>query len=259
MTARALVYVAGDRVRARGYLTVDADGQWLEFPQTVSIASMGQASARSEHALQVVGVDVDAVPTQYADNGTRPGVVTVTGTWDGQALHVAQQSPVLPEGMVDASVELPSWALPPCAAPAGGWPLASDGRPDQNLSYSVGDLTATGAAVAMVTFRPDRFRAVLVVAATDVERVEAVLGPQLPGRLCVVLSRWTRPQLDAVRNMLIDHRQAWTVDNISERYDQAAQPSISVDLVRVPHELAEWADTLPAGLLTLRPSVARAP
>ena len=50
--------------------------------------------------------------------------------------------------------------------------------------------------------RPSEDRAVLVVAASDQAAVEARLRPQLGVLLCVVPSRWTKAQLDEIRDYL---------------------------------------------------------
>jgi hypothetical protein len=110
-----------------------------------------------------------------------------------------------------------------------------------------------------VTFRPRADQTVVVVAATDLDAVEAFLRPQLGTRLCVVRSRWTRPQLDAVRGYLGDRRDELAIDTISEHVDERAQPSIQVQFVRVTKDLADWATSLPVGTLELKPSLTPAP
>jgi hypothetical protein len=48
---------------------------------------------------------------------------------------------------------------------------------------------------------------VLVVVVGDVAAVEARLRLQLGELLCIVPSRWSKTQLDAVRDCLHDHHQ----------------------------------------------------
>ena len=87
---------------------------------------------------------------------------------------------------------------PPCPPPDGGWPRPAWGPGARNLSFDLGDLRETGAAVAVTIFRPSEDQAVLVVAADDTAAVAARLRPQLGKLLCVVPSRWSRAELDAI-------------------------------------------------------------
>ena len=55
--------------------------------------------------------------------------------------------------------------------------------------------------------RPGPNQAVLVVVVGDVAAVEARLRLQLGELLCIVPSRWSKTQLDAVRDYMHDHHQ----------------------------------------------------
>ena len=105
-------------------------------------------------------------------------------------------------------------------------------------------------------FRPGPNQAVLVVAAVDIAAVEAQLRAQLGDRLCVVASRWTREQLDAVTRYLWERAQQWGVYETGHTCDEQAQTIVNVQLVRVTAEIASWADTQPAGLIVLKPWLA---
>ena len=94
-----------------------------------------------------------------------------------------------------------------------------------------------------------------VVAATDVDAVTRQLSPHLPNQLCVVPSRFTRAQLDEVRDVLRAHWRQWRLESFGTGPDAQAQPFIRAELFRVTAEMAEWADTLPAGLLRLHPAL----
>jgi hypothetical protein len=74
-----------------------------------------------------------------------------------------------------------------------------------------------------------------------------------------VPSRWTRAQLDEVRARFHDHWDDWALDSCGEPADEHAQPFIEVHLGQVTAELADWADTLPDGLLTLVPLLTSLP
>ncbi len=68
-------------------------------------------------------------------------------------------------------------------------------------------------------------------------------------------SRWSRAELDGVCAQLAGHWEDWALDRFGERADEQGQPSIEATLVRVTATIADWADSLPAGLLTLVPSL----
>jgi len=134
----------------------------------------------------------------------------------------------------------------------GGWP-ATERRGDIELSYDLGDLADTGAATAITLFHPGKNQAVLVVAAADLAAVEARLRPQLGTSLCVVPSRWTKDQLDGVRDHLYQRSQQWNLLQLGPQHAEDGQPHIAARLVRVLPEIAVWAASLPSGIVALEP------
>jgi hypothetical protein len=125
-------------------------------------------------------------------------------------------------------------------------------RGDIELSYDLGDLAGTGAAVAVTVFHPGMSQAVLVVAAADLAVVEARLRPQLGKSLCVVPSRWTQDQLDAVRDHLHQRWRHWNLYELGPQHAEG-QAHITARLVRVLPEIAVWAASLHAGIVPLEP------
>lgn len=140
----------------------------------------------------------------------------------------------------------------PVPTPESGWP-AVERHGDIELSYNLGQLADTGAAVAVTLFHPGSNQAVLVVAAADLAAVEAWLRPQLGNSLCVVASRWTKDQLDDVRDHLHQRWQQWNLYQLGPRHSEDGQAYITARLVRVLPEIATWAATLPSGLVALEP------
>jgi hypothetical protein len=114
-------------------------------------------------------------------------------------------------------------------------------------------MVETGAAVAVTLFRPGPNQAVLVVAASDVAAVEARLRPQLGDSLCVVPSRWTKAQLDAVGDYLHRHHEQWTLYQWGPQNTDDGQAHMAARLVRVLPEIAAWTATLPQDILLLQP------
>jgi hypothetical protein len=178
------------------------------------------------------------------------GWVSLTAIWSAGQLQVQRQEAPSP---VDA--RFPRWVSPPCPAPAGGWPRPAD----NDLRFDLGDLRDTGAAVAVTVFQPGQGQEVLVVAAADPAAVEARLRPQLGERLCVVASRWTTAELDAVRDHLHARHHAWNLLQLALSASDDGQACIAAKLVRVLPEIASWAASLPAGIVSLDPWLRPAP
>jgi hypothetical protein len=125
------------------------------------------------------------------------------------------------------------------------------------LSYDLGDLADTGAAVALTLFRPGKDQTVLVVAAADLAAVESRLRPQLGRSLCVVPSRWAKDELDGVRDHLHQCLQSWNIYQVARLHAEDGQAYVSAYLVRVLPEIAAWAASLPPGILALEPWLTR--
>jgi hypothetical protein len=200
-----LVVREGDRVTASGRLVRNESGDWLE-PLLFGTGLPRGIRPVSGCAVRVTGADFDALSHRREDDGAVEGYTRLTGIWSADQLRTERQTPP-----GNGHRRSPRWVTPPCAAPVGGWPRLTGGHDDKNLHYDPGDLIDSGAAVAMTTFRPSEDQAVLVIAATDRDAVEARLRPQLGQRLCVVASRWTKAELDGVRAHLDAHHEQWNL------------------------------------------------
>jgi hypothetical protein len=247
-----LVLHEGDRVSAWGRLVRNEQGDWFEPPLLVAMVHVGDRGVRPvwSGAVRVANVDFDDLRDRRASNGAVEGWATLTGIWSGSHLLAGRQ---IPEG--PPPVHVPAWTTQPCLPPVGGWPdVIRHG--DANLRFDLGDLRDTGAAVSVTLFRPGGNKAVLVVAAADSAAVEAQLRPQLGDCLCVVPSRWTRADLDQVRACLDDHHEQWNVYLCGESSTDDGQACITASLTRVLPEIAAWAESLPGGLLILKPWLA---
>lgn len=248
MDARSLVFDVNDEVRGMGRLIRTQDGDWFEPPLAVALGfhGWGRPEPLSRFAIPVDGADFSAVERRQEGDGMVDGLATIYGRWLGDRISVHRQANEGPdEGIRDRS-------NPPCEAPPGGWPRSTDEEIRNDLNVDLGDLRQTGAAVTVSIFRADHERAVVVVAATDIAAVEALLRPQLPNRLCIVPSRWTRAQLDGVQQHLLKMKE-WGIYRSGQACDEQAQASVTASPVRVTDEIADWADTLPAGLLAFEP------
>jgi hypothetical protein len=163
----ALVLREGDEVEAHGRLVKVRSGTWFEPPLPVRAMWVRdrRVAGPTECAVPVRGADFEDLEHRYKLDGSVEGRATVTGAWVGGAVQVTAQSP----GARGPRVPHGRWVSPPCRAPRGGWP---QGPPDLNFGVVVGRHDRRD-VVAITTFRPSDTQAVLVVAATDVEGVEA--------------------------------------------------------------------------------------
>lgn len=246
----ALVLRAGHRVRAWGRLVRDEQGDWFDPPhgEPLVLIDPRPVSRPFSGAVPVTGADFGAVTRRYERDGGVEGWATVTGTWTGGLIRIERQSRRRPPQAPAARRQ-----VPPCPPPPDGWPTGMNGRYQDRLDFDVGDLQETGAAVTIATFRPGPHQAVLVVAAADARVVEGWLRPQLGPRLCVVPSRWTKREIDAVRNHLYDRFAAWNIYRLVVETLDDAQARVTAELTRVLPEIAAWAASLPPGILGLDP------
>jgi hypothetical protein len=255
MDVEALVVRDGNRVAALGRLVRNRDGDWFEpaLPRTLIAGVERRVAAPWRGAVRIVGANFDGLTNRFEHAGAVEGYATVTGIWSDDQFRAIRQT--TPES---SPHRYPRWKSPPCPPPAGGWPRLDWGRGtwargQYNLDYDLGDLEDTGAAVGVTTFRPSEDQAVLVVAATDRDAVEAQLRPQPGDLLCVVTSRWTKAELDAVRAHLHGHWEEWNLYQLGPSNGEDGQTRMAAQLTRVLPEIADWAASLPPGILALEP------
>jgi hypothetical protein len=248
----ALVLTDGDGLSAWGRLIRDDRGAWFEppLPMTLVLYEYPPVRPAWRGAVAVTGADFDDVEERRERDGRVEGWATLTGTWSAGGLRAERQE----RGQRAEADRFPSWDVPPCPPPDGGWPPGR-GR-GENIDADLGDLEDTGAAVAVTVFRPAGSRPVLVVAAADAAAVEAQLRPQLGPRLCVVESRWTRPEIDAVGDHISAHSRAWNVYSSGVVNTSDGQARVAASMTRVLPEIASWAAPLPPGILELSPWLA---
>jgi len=221
------------------------DGHWLDLARRNDLV-IRPPGWRSSHSVRLIGLDPAGVPRDFGSDDIIPGRVRVTGIWQGETISVDDQG----------SVAYPARSYyefgPPCAAPVGGWdPVATSDRLPELQS-----LRASGAIVRDQWRSTSGGAVVLIVAASDVDLVERILGPRLPRRLCVVASRYSADQVRDVEATFATRHREWQFELWGAGgLDQDGQPYAFAELMRVTDDLADWADTLPGGLLELRPSM----
>lgn len=265
MDFASLIIREGDRVTASGRVVRTETGDWFEPPVPVPATGSLFRTVRPawRGSIRIVGANFDdELRGRFERDRAVEGYATLTGIWTASHLRVEHQT--LPDFQLP---KIPRWEMPPCPPPQGGWPhqtwvygikeVETGEYPAVQyvgLVYDLGDLLETGAAVVVTTFRPSEDQAVLVVAAADLEAVEAQLRPQLGQLLCVVPSKWTRAELEAVRAHLTAHPEDWNLymwGGYTSTED--GQAKITAGLTRMLPEVAAWAANLPTGILDLEP------
>ena len=238
MDVGALIVCHGDRAAASGRLVRNRDGDWFEpaLPVRLPAGVERRVAAPWRGAVRITGVSFDDLLNCFEHDGAVEGFGRVTGVWSGDRFRATRQTT-----SENVPHQYPRWETPPCPPPAGGWPHLDWEHADHNLAYDLGDLTDSGAAVGVTTFRPSEDQAVLVVAAADREAVEAQLRPQLGNLLCVVTSRWTRPDLDAVRAHMRARWEDWNLYELGESSRQDGQAYLAAKRTRVRPEIADRA------------------
>lgn len=249
--AQSYVLIPGEQIRATGRLVRNGDGDWFDPPLPVRALGYGPGGAPaprpSKFAIRAEGADFGQVAHRYERDGCIQGLATVYGVWLEDRIRIDYQTDE------PHAQRHPTWSDPPCPPPVGGWPHGMNGWYVDNLDFDLGGLEETGAAVTMVIFRPSDDQAVLVVAASDIAAVEARLRPQLPDRLCVIPSRWTREQLGTAQRHFTSMAERWRLYEWGPRCDEQAQATMTAALVTVTDEIVQWIATQPDGLVALEP------
>ncbi|MFI0448202.1 hypothetical protein [Actinomadura sp. 6N118] len=245
MDVRELILRSGGRVRASGRVVSLDDAVWFEppLPQNQPLYPPGQepAPCRSGYGVGVTGVDVRRLDRRRDKDGAVEGYARLTGTWLGDHLVADLQEPPVWHSPV-----VPEWKLPPCPAPAGGWPHQArrlEGPSEQECA-------ALG-ITCVVTFRPSPSQAVLVLAAERPQQARKVLGPRYGERLCVVPSRWSQAQLKAVTEQA-DMVEQWLAYKWMMTATADGQVLVTIDVVHVLPAFAQWMTTTPDGLIRVR-------
>jgi hypothetical protein len=249
MDARRLVFGDGDRFCGFGRLVHTAGGDWFDPPlpePAVAYLNGRPAPTASPLATRVeAGADFANLERRYERDGAVEGFAMVYGVWDRGRILIDRLT------ADRRRHSYPRWSEPPCPAPPGGWPIGPLALHEVDLA--LGDLTATGAATAVVIFRPSEEHEVLVVAVSDSAAVESRLRPHLGRRLCVVPSRWTNRQLDEVDEHVTISHEEWRVYSWGRGCDEHGQTHFRIETVRVTGVIAEWVASLPDGLVALDP------
>lgn len=243
----------GVLARAAGRVLVIDGTVWFErpLPRASALIHPRPTPRPGRHALRAHGVDVDRLDRREEyPGGVIEGWTTLTATWHHGELHAQAQDP-----MPAADVEPNRWISPPCPPPAAGWPVVPivgsmtaanlPAFPPRREQWA--DLTIT----QITLFHPEPTQPVLVVAAEDPERAERALRPTFGAALCVVASRYRRRDIDAVQDRLQQELSArrWRMTSTGRSASDAGQPTVTAQFAWIESEVAQWAATVPDGLL----------
>jgi hypothetical protein len=244
---RPLMLREGCPVSASGRVIAIDDQVWFEPPLPVRLVGYAPghepAPTWSGLGVRVRGVDLDDLDRRRLKDGALEGWAQLIGHWTGAELAVDEQDapswPVRPG---------PRWDSPPCEPPTGGWP---HGRREENLEPPP-ELEGDAAVVGVAMARPSPTQVVLVVVSTEPDRTRGQLGARYQSRLCVVASRWTRAQVQGVQAQLEARMGGWQVYQTGQTVGEDFQIRFEVEAVQVVAKFAEWASTVPDGLLQLQ-------
>ena len=245
MDAGSLVF--GDEISGWGRLIRTGDGEWFDPPQPVAMggAAWGRPVQPSGCAIPVEGADFDAVVFRTERDGVIAGHTTIYGQWLGDRISVHRQTSERPED------DLPLWSDPPCEAhPTGGRAARMNTRPSTAIS------AIWRRPVRLSWSQPSdraRIRRCWWSPPRTSRRSRHGCVPPLPDQLCVVASRSTRVELDALQAHVLARWERWGVYGCGRSCDEQAQAVITVDFVRVTEEIARWAQEQLAGLIVLKP------
>jgi len=245
-----LTVAPGARVWAFGRVVLAAGAVWFEPPLPFHpigcLPGREPAPRPSGLGMAVRGVDLAALVNPREKDGALEGWATIIGVWQDDELTVTGQSTLQPP----PRHRQPSCTVPPCPPPAGGWP--SGDTPD-GFGAELAALTASGVAIQVTMFSPPGRGQVLVISASDSELAESKLRLVCGQRLCVVPSRYTQAQVDAVRADIHSHFQDWQVYSSGLTSGEDGQIVVTLSLVRLTPAIAAWAEQVPDRLLGLSP------
>jgi hypothetical protein len=243
VSVRDLVVSPGDRVSVAGRRVSRADGDWLDLARVDNLV-IKPVDWISDRSIKVIGLDPAKVPEDFGpNNDIIQGWARVTGPWRDDKITVEIQTPV-PRPTLSHRSHLA------CDPPPGGWDTGSNTTRFPELE----DLRASGVIVVDSWLREEGGALVLRVATQDIALVNHVLGPLLPRRLCVTASRYTAEDIQGIEAAFTAHYREWLLEIWRPKNLTAnGQPYAEAELIRVTQSIAEWADSLPEGLLRLRP------
>jgi hypothetical protein len=238
--------------QASGRVLVVDDTVWFERPgaRTLVKITPPRPPAKGRYAVRAHGVDLDRLDRrrQYA-GGIVEGWTALTGTWRQHELHVLSQT------AIPRSAGRPKWTTPPCPPPTAGWPTAatSGSMPAANLSAQrPGPDEYEKLTITQVTqFHPTATQPVLVVAAEDPTRVEQALRRRFGAALCVVPSRYRWHEIEESHERLTSEMAShrWRLTSAGRSAGNDGQATVTAQFAWIEPEVAEWAATVPEGLL----------
>lgn len=205
----------------------------------------GQAPAPRSSGLGVAvrGVDGTKLLDRRMKDGASEGWATLAGRWREGEFAVVDQRLDRPGPPAHDQ----RWVLPPCPEPERGWPAGEDVQ----VPAAYEALQSSGAAVQATVFRPTTRSTVLVVAAANPARVTDELVPLLGDQVCVITSRYSREEVDTVRQEIMAGFAGWQAYASGTTSDLGGQPLLTLDVVRVLPDLVDRARHWPPRLVAV--------
>ncbi|UQX88477.1 hypothetical protein M6D93_00380 [Jatrophihabitans telluris] len=254
---RALILHDGQSVTATGEV-VSVPGHPVRWCAPAAEAATGTAGPPQPAKYCPIGVDLhganlDQLTGRLAVGGTIAGTARISGRYAAGAVTVTSQSRVPAYGLVPSS----RFDIPPCPAPAGGWPRGGPINLADDLRAATSYQERHPADVVQVAIlRPSRTAVVAyVLTAGHPSAADAALRPTYGDRLCTHTSPYSRAEIDSAQKAFAPPTEgAFPGSGLyatGQGLTRDGSPVIDVQLAFVTEQLARIAESQPRGLVEL--------
>lgn len=203
--------------------------------------------------LPAVGVRVAALTGRAEGSAERWGTLYLVGSYRGGTFWVTSQRKWAPR-----TAGQPFLATPPCAAPSGGWRLATPTQAQRATIDHYSELAHHHDLTSVAFFDGG---AVLTATSTAPQRTRAVLGRYWPRQLCVVRARYPQSLIDRVRKRMV---KLLSMRSLAAEYgwingagglgeNDRGQPTTPLDVLIVTPTLRRLMRSEPPGLVVADP------
>lgn len=201
---------------------------------------------------RAVGLQTDKLPEHSSSPAERWGYVYLTGRYGHGTFYVRSQHlhgpPAQPLG--------PSLDKPPCAAPSGGWRLATRTDVQEGSLEHYSRLAHHHDLVDIEFFDHG---SILTVASSNPARTRAVLGPYWRRQLCVIKARYSRATLVGVGRRMVHLMTSspgatygWITGAGGTTASNSGQPTTAVEVLVETPQLRALLRRLPRGLVVVQ-------
>lgn len=230
----SLAVADGVRVEGSGSLLRGPEGLYFHPPSVDQPDEIGPSAVPLVfHSGQQTEIDLHATPKW----------VSVVGTWRDGKIEVESVSP-----LSESPFRWPSALEEPPAQVDDGLPL--DEIKSLLRTQEIRELQDNGVILQLSPVQSaSSDRHCVVVATAEPERAERVLRPRIGDALVIVSSAWDAETVSSVADGLARHDTI--LQGIGQGMDAQGQVRVRASVTRVTPGFAEWAASVPEGLLDL--------